>query len=186
MAGPQTGPAIRTKILGGIRFMSNASTDTAQDMTTGDQAARPAGPVCGNCRHGSCAAITPQVPCAKGCGELTGRGTKTGLCVRCVRDAWRTGELAHPRNPNHTQRRETPAYAANLRSMTRALGVRIGAGADIENLGELAALRAETERVEKITVAVLREQHGYSWADIGRQLGITRQAAQLRFGKGGA
>jgi hypothetical protein len=29
----------------------------------------------------------------------------------------------------------------------------------------------------------MREQQGYSWADIGEGLGITRQAAQQRFGR---
>ncbi len=56
-------------------------------------------------------------------------------------------------------------------------------------IGDLEALSAlqEAERVmhdalgEAVTAA--REQAGYSWGDIARELGMSRQAAQQRFGK---
>ncbi len=35
-------------------------------------------------------------------------------------------------------------------------------------------------------ITALRARHGYSWADIGHQLGITRQAAQKRWGGDGS
>ncbi|HEY7487574.1 MAG TPA: hypothetical protein VH912_24175 [Streptosporangiaceae bacterium] len=45
----------------------------------------------------------------------------------------------------------------------------------------LLAAQDETEQLMREAVARCRAD-GYSWADIGARLGITRQAAQQRFG----
>ena len=75
---------------------------------------------------------------------------------------------------------ENDDYAAFLRRAIRAFGRRIAAG-DIDALGDAAFLSAQLDTAIKNAVTGLR-QRGYSWADIGRQLGITRQAAQQRWG----
>lgn len=137
--------------------------DTTSDTAVMDGDATPAAP--------------DRVPCLGGCGRQVTTGTKTGKCPECVREAWRTGELTHGRQPY----RETPKYVRNLGSMIRALPRRIGDRKDIENLSAFGDLRAEINRAERDTVTRLRAA-GYSWADIGRVLGITRQAAFDRFG----
>lgn len=69
-----------------------------------------------------------------------------------------------------------------MRRMVRATSRRVG-DRDIEALAGLAFLRDEVDAAMVAAVADLREQHGYSWTDVGRVLGITRQAAQQRYGK---
>lgn len=63
----------------------------------------------------------------------------------------------------------------------RAYARRIEAGpGDIEELGRLVELRAELDGV--ITGSVRRlHAAGYSWTDVARVLGVTRQAARQRF-----
>ena len=79
--------------------------------------------------------------------------------------------------------RETPEFASFTRRIMRALSRRIADG-DVDALGELEALRAEVDRAMIAAVVGLRsEPFNYSWAQIGDRLGVTRQAAQIRFGK---
>jgi hypothetical protein len=75
---------------------------------------------------------------------------------------------------------ENDEYAAFVRRVIRAFGRRIAAG-DIDALADAAFLSAQLDATIKTAVCGLRER-GYSWADIGRQLGVTRQAAQQRWG----
>jgi hypothetical protein len=85
-------------------------------------------------------------------------------------------------------RRETSnaSYAAFVGRALRAMQRRL-AGGDLESLPDLVALHEETGRLVTESVHALRaEPHGYSWADVGRVLGISRQAAQKRFGGDGA
>lgn len=49
-------------------------------------------------------------------------------------------------------------------------------------INELARIRRQLDEVERIVVAEAREA-GVTWQAIGAQYGITRQAAQMRFGK---
>ncbi|MFB4293433.1 hypothetical protein ACBI99_37750 [Nonomuraea sp. ATR24] len=76
---------------------------------------------------------------------------------------------------------ETPDYAAFLKRIIRAYSKRIAEG-DIEALADLAGVVAELDHAIAQAVTQFRAQHGYSWADIARPLGITRQAAQQRWG----
>jgi hypothetical protein len=62
----------------------------------------------------------------------------------------------------------------------RAAGPRV-AEADVEDLGELLALRGQVDRAIAVGIAGLRRQ-GVSWADIGALTGTTRQSAQERWG----
>jgi hypothetical protein len=75
---------------------------------------------------------------------------------------------------------ENDDYAAFLRRVLRAYSRRIASG-DIEALAYLAEIAEELHTVTCHAVTGLRA-YGYSWADIARPLGITRQAAQQRWG----
>jgi DNA-directed RNA polymerase specialized sigma24 family protein len=75
---------------------------------------------------------------------------------------------------------ENPAYAAFITRILRAYSRRIATG-DIEALADMAALAAQLDSTLREAVTSLRAC-GYSWADIARPLGVTRQAAQQRWG----
>lgn len=79
---------------------------------------------------------------------------------------------------------ELPEFIKFARRILRAAARRVG-DRDIEGLAQLAMLRDEIDA--QITEAVLQLRSetggGYSYTDIGRVLGISRQAAQQRFGK---
>ena len=77
---------------------------------------------------------------------------------------------------------ETASFAAAVRRMIRAHGRRV-ADADPEDLADLAALRDVLDAAIAEAVAGQRARHGRSWADIGRGLGTTREAAYQRYGK---
>jgi hypothetical protein len=75
---------------------------------------------------------------------------------------------------------ENGEYAAFTRRVLRAYARRIASG-DIDALTSITALGTEVENAIRQSVIGLRES-GYSWADIGLRLGVTRQAAQQRWG----
>jgi hypothetical protein len=76
---------------------------------------------------------------------------------------------------------ENDEYAAFARRVIVAYSRRIAAG-DIDAITSMAALADELDIAIHHAVSWLRVRHGYSWADIGARLGITRQAAQQRWG----
>lgn len=75
---------------------------------------------------------------------------------------------------------ENDEYAAFTRRIVAAHGRRIGAG-DVEGLTDLAALDAAVQAATRSAVTGLRAA-GYSWAEIGDRLGVSRQAAHQRWG----
>lgn len=76
-------------------------------------------------------------------------------------------------------------YTAFVGRILRATERRVSNG-DIEGLRALAGLRSELDRAIQEAVTRLRgEPWNYSWADVGRALGIRRQSAQERFGSKG-
>ena len=75
---------------------------------------------------------------------------------------------------------ENDEYAAFARRILRAYARRIADG-DVEALTLMLGLSAEIDAAITQAVTGLRA-FGYSWADIGSRLGITRQAAQQRWG----
>lgn len=82
-----------------------------------------------------------------------------------------------------TRRVETTGkrgFSAFARRILRALGKRVGEG-DIDALPDMLAMQDEVATAIDDAVAGLR-LHGYSWADIGARIGITRQAAFQRWG----
>ncbi len=77
---------------------------------------------------------------------------------------------------------ETDEFLSFARRIVRAAGKRVGDG-DPVDLAALVAVRRELQEVEVRAVEAMRERYGYSWAEIGRDLGMTRQAAQQYYGR---
>ena len=75
---------------------------------------------------------------------------------------------------------ENDEYTAFLRRALRALARRV-CGGDIDAITDMAQLSSELDNAIRAAVTGLRAR-GYSWAEIGLRLGVTRQAAQQRFG----
>jgi hypothetical protein len=75
---------------------------------------------------------------------------------------------------------ENDDYAAFVRRVITAYGRRI-AGGDIEGLATLAELGRDLDDVLEHAIIGLRDA-GFSWAEIGTRLDVTRQAAQQRWG----
>ena len=75
---------------------------------------------------------------------------------------------------------ENDAYAAFARRVVRAAGRRVATG-DVDGLANLMALSDEVERSIRDAVSGLRA-FGYSWGEVAARVGITRQAAQQRWG----
>jgi hypothetical protein len=76
--------------------------------------------------------------------------------------------------------RENDEYAAFARRVLRACARRVADG-DVEALTLMLGLSAEIDTAISQAVKGLRKS-GYSWAEIGSRLGITRQAAWQRWG----
>ena len=76
---------------------------------------------------------------------------------------------------------ENDAYAAFAHRILAAYGRRIATG-DIDSLTLLTSLARDIDTATSQAVTGLRT-FGYSWADIGTRLGVTRQAAQQRWGQ---
>ncbi len=98
-------------------------------------------------------------------------------------DASRASQnTVNPRlTPNRPRRVvENDEYAAFLGRAVRAYARRVAAG-DVEALTLMTGLSADLDDAIGQAVTGLRGV-GYSWAEIGSRLGITRQAAQQRWG----
>ena len=76
---------------------------------------------------------------------------------------------------------ENDEYAAFLTRALRAYSRRIASG-DIDALTAMATLATDLDHAIDRGHHRTAARHGYSWADIGTRLGITRQAAQQRWG----
>lgn len=75
---------------------------------------------------------------------------------------------------------EDTDYAASVRRLVRAQGRR--AGADLLMFAMFEELAAEV-RARQQDAADLLIAQGYTWGDIGRAIGISRQGARQRFGR---
>jgi hypothetical protein len=76
---------------------------------------------------------------------------------------------------------ENSEYAAFAQRVLRAYSRRIAVG-DVESLAHMIALARDIDDAIALAVSGLRAA-GYSWAEIGSRLGITRQAAHQRWGR---
>jgi len=90
----------------------------------------------------------------------------------------------HPAQPEVSKRSrkvvENDSYVAFTRRILRAYARRVASG-DIEALRSMTLLTADVDAATRAAVQGLRD-FGYSWAEIGDRLGVTRQAAQQRWG----
>src|SRR4051794_21083146 len=84
-------------------------------------------------------------------------------------------------NPRKRARRqvENPEFDAFVRRILAAYARRVAAG-DVEALRSLAQLSSEVDAVCRLAVAGLRTS--YSWSEIADRLGVSKQAAQQRYG----
>ena len=99
-----------------------------------------------------------------------------------TRPADRPSGVKKPLTPKRPYRVvENPEYAAFLRRVIAAYSRRVAAG-DIEAIPAMAALADHLENATRQAINELNAL-GYSWADIGMRLGITRQGAQQRWGE---
>ena len=78
---------------------------------------------------------------------------------------------------------ENGEYAAFIRRVLGAYGRRVATG-DVEALTEMVALSRLMDESIGVAVGGLRG-FGYTWSEIAARVGVTRQAAQQRWGKGG-
>ena len=76
---------------------------------------------------------------------------------------------------------ENDQYAAFIRRVIAAYSRRVAAG-DIDAIIDMTSIAAELDDAITEAVTGLRAA-GYSWADIAARLGVTRQAAQQRWGR---
>ena len=79
------------------------------------------------------------------------------------------------------RRAENDEYASFIRRVIRAHARRVAAG-DIDALAAMTGLATELDEAIAQAVIGLRKT-GYSWAEVADRLGVTRQAAQQRWGR---
>lgn len=90
--------------------------------------------------------------------------------------------MTNRRVPNRTAtRKQAPPLQAQLLAVKRKADVVNGRSGLRAALVGLHEVRVAVDTAELAAVAMLR-QAGISWADIGAALGISKQAAQQRFG----
>ncbi len=84
--------------------------------------------------------------------------------------------------PNRRRRPvENDEYASFVRRVMRAHARRVAAG-DVDALVDMTELATALDEAITQAVTGLRNT-GYSWAEIAARLGVTRQAAQQRWGQ---
>ena len=92
-------------------------------------------------------------------------------------------DSVNDRSTLHRPRRpvQIDEYASFARRVLRAYARRVADG-DVEALALMTDLADEIDTAISQAVSGLRS-FGYSWAEIGSRLGVTRQAAQQRWGR---
>jgi hypothetical protein len=90
-----------------------------------------------------------------------------------------TGD-SRPSRPRRRDVVENDEYAAFARRIIRAYAKRVATG-DVEALTDMVGLAELLDEAITDAVTGLRG-HGYSWQEIGDRVGVTRQAAQQRWG----
>jgi ribosomal protein S20 len=88
-----------------------------------------------------------------------------------------------PRAKRSKREVENAAFDAFVRRILRAYARRVAAG-DVEALASLSQLSSEVDAVTRLAVAGLRKApYSYSWSEIADRLGVSKQAAQMRYGE---
>lgn len=80
-------------------------------------------------------------------------------------------------------RRDTDHHElrAAIQRLLRAYGRRV-AQADLSDFRELVALRDDLDLAIYEAVTGIKRSTGFTWQDIGDELGVSKQAAQQRYG----
>jgi hypothetical protein len=120
---------------------------------------------------------------------FTGRGGRSRQMTHLMADqasgAGDPGERSSVKarlTPNRRRRTvENDEYARFVRRVVRAYARRV-AGGDVDALADMTGLATELDEAIGRAVIGLREA-GYSWAEIAARLGVSRQAAQQRWGR---
>jgi hypothetical protein len=87
-----------------------------------------------------------------------------------------------PRTKRSRREVENSEFDAFVRRILRAYARRVASG-DIEALRSLAMLSSEVDAMTRLAVAGLKNgPYKYSWSEIADRLGVSRQAAQMRYG----
>lgn len=73
-------------------------------------------------------------------------------------------------------------YADHVIRAVVALHNHVVDSGNCSNLAEFQRVAEEVAGYLTISAAMMRSAYGFSWADVGRGLGISRSAAQKRFG----
>jgi uncharacterized protein with PIN domain len=79
-------------------------------------------------------------------------------------------------------RMENPEFSQMMARFVRTYERRLSA-ADPTDLMDALNVARQMDAMIGRAVRAQREQHGFSWAEIAAELGVTRQAAQQRWGK---
>lgn len=85
------------------------------------------------------------------------------------------------RRKKTTREKDNTEFIGFLRRAMRAATRRVIAE-DPSTLAELVAIQKELNDLIAVAARKLHDEHEYSWGDIAYELGITRQAAQQRWG----
>jgi hypothetical protein len=88
-----------------------------------------------------------------------------------------------PARPRRRPRREreTPEYADMVVRMIKAYARRVGDG-DVEELSRMLDMHRVLDDALAVAVAGLRD-FGYSWGEIAKRTGTSRQGVQQRWGR---
>ncbi len=87
-----------------------------------------------------------------------------------------------PRAKRSKREVENAQFDAFVRRILRAYARRVAAG-DVEALRSLAQLAGEVDAVTRLAVTELRKPpYSYSWSEVADRLGVSKQAAQMRYG----
>ena len=105
-----------------------------------------------------------------------------GLSDTAVHREWTARKRARRAAADQvTNRVETDRFLAALLRQAKAAGGRV-AEMDIDNLGALAAAIDVLHDITADTAQALVDK-GYSWSDVARVLGVTKQSAWRRFSR---
>ncbi|WP_299694563.1 hypothetical protein [Hydrocarboniphaga sp.] len=77
---------------------------------------------------------------------------------------------------------ENSDYRQMVGRMLQSLGRRVGGG-DPEDLALLASLAREVDELLRQAIDAQRQRGEVSWSQIASELGVSKQAAQQRFGR---
>lgn len=111
-----------------------------------------------------------------------GSDTRTPRKGRTMATTKTDRDVRAPKTNKAGRYRQTPEYVGFVRRAIRALTTRVGVEADIEGLPAMLDLQRQLDESIGVAVAGLRTA-GYSWAEIGSRIGMTRQGAQQRWGR---